>query len=66
MSSSADKDDHDDVKLSSVTEPHENDVLQEEAEKTIVTWKRTATTDGSTVSRGTTQTATKKGEVTII
>jgi hypothetical protein len=27
MSSSADKDDHDDVKLSSVTEPHENDVL---------------------------------------
>jgi hypothetical protein len=27
MSSSADKDNHDDVKLSSVIEPHENDVL---------------------------------------
>lgn len=27
MSSSADQDDHDDVKLSSVIEPHENDVL---------------------------------------
>jgi hypothetical protein len=59
MSSSADKDNHDDVKLSSVIEPHENDVLLGRG------GKRTATTDGSAVSRGL-PACYEKGEVTII